>query len=102
MVFDFGETTPADIRRIVGTACRTEGIDVLGWRDVPVYPQALGDRARRLMPRIMHGFLVRSDDMSKEEAEQKAFRARRRAEKAIREEGRRVFFPAFRVYTINY
>src|SRR2546423_10538531 len=73
VVFDFEDTAPSEIRGIVGTACRTEGIDVLGWRDVPVYYQALGDRARRLMPRIMHGFMVRPDDMSKEEAEGKAF-----------------------------
>src|SRR6266513_739299 len=82
-VFDFEHASPHEIRRIVGTACRMEGINVLGWRDVPIYPQALGDRARRLMPRIMHGFLARPDDMSKRDAEYRAFRARKRAETTI-------------------
>src|SRR5436309_1816850 len=102
VVFDFEHASPHEIRRIVGTACRMEGIDVLGWRDVPVYPQALGDRARRLMPRIMHGFLARHDDMAKPEAEHRAFRARKRAERTIRAEGRRLYFPSFSFMTINY
>ncbi len=102
VVFDFEHASPHEIRRIVGTACRMEGIDVLGWRDVPVYPQALGDRARRLMPRIMHGFLARHDDMPKPEAEHRAFRARKRAERTIRSEGRRLYFPSFSFMTINY
>src|SRR5947208_4024632 len=101
-VFDFEHTSPHEIRRIVGKACRTEGIGVLGWRDVPVYPQALGDRARRLMPRSMHGFLARPDDMSKADAEHRAFRARKRAERNIRSEARRLYFPSFSYRTINY
>ncbi|MFN2543545.1 MAG: glutamate synthase-related protein [Actinomycetota bacterium] len=102
VVFDFEETPPSEIRGIVGTACRMEGLEVLGWRDVPVYPQALGTHARRLMPRIMHGFLSRAEDMSKDEAEDKAFRARRRAEKTIRDERRRLYFPSFSFLTVNY
>src|SRR5947207_3218393 len=101
-VFDFEHISPHEIRRVVGTACRMEGIDVLGWRDVPVYPQALGDRARRLMPRIMHGFLSRTEDLTKEDAEHRAFRARKRAERTIEAEGLSLYFPSFSFYTINY
>src|SRR5438552_10060289 len=102
VVFDFEDTAPGEIRRIVGTACRMEGIDVLGWRDVPVYYQALGDHARRLMPRIMHGFISYHDDMSRPDAEGRALRARKRAEKTIRDEHRRLYFPSFSFYTVNY
>jgi len=102
MVFDFELTAPSELRRIVGKACRSEGIDVLGWRDVPVYPQLLGQRARDTMPRILQAFLSRHDDVSEEEAERRAFRARRRAERAIREEARRMYFPSFSFHSVVY
>jgi len=102
MVFDFELTPPAELRRIVGTACRSEGIDVLGWRDVPVYPQLLGHQARDSMPRILQAFLSRHEDVSKVEAEGRVFRARRRAERTVREEGRRIYFPSFSFHTIVY
>jgi glutamate synthase (ferredoxin) len=102
MVFDFDHTNPFEIRRIVGTACRSEGIDLLGWRDVPVYPQALGPAARRTMPRILQGFVQHHDDVSREEAEHRAFRARRRAERTIATEGRRFYFPSFGFTTVVY
>ena len=102
MVFDFEHTPPSEIRRIVGTAARTEGIDVLGWRDVPVYPQALGSRARWMMPRILQGFIHHHDDATRDEAEQRAIRARRRAEATIRKEQRRLYFPSFSFHTVCY
>jgi glutamate synthase domain-containing protein 2/glutamate synthase domain-containing protein 1/glutamate synthase domain-containing protein 3 len=102
MVFDFELTPPSELRRIVGKACRSEGIDVLGWRDVPVYPQLLGQRARDTMPRILQAFLSRHDDVSEQEAEGRAFRARRRAERAAREEARRIYFPSFSFRTVVY
>ena len=49
-----------------GGACRifeqlaaSEGIPVLGWRDVPCHPAQLGAGARRAMPRIRQCFLAR-------------------------------------------
>ncbi len=36
---------------------RAEGAAVLGWRDVPVNPDAIGDDARRVMPRIRELFI---------------------------------------------
>src|SRR5918992_658329 len=102
MVFDFDHTNPSEIRRIIGTACRSEGIDLLGWRDVPVYPQALGPAARRSMPRILQGFLQHHDDLSREEADRRASRARKRAERAVASEGRRLYFPSFGFTTLVY
>ncbi|MGH2683627.1 MAG: glutamate synthase-related protein [Actinomycetota bacterium] len=102
MVFDFELTAPSVLRRIVGTACRSEGLDVLGWRDVPVYPQLLGERARESMPRILQAFLSRHDDVPREEAEGRAFRARRRAERTVGEEGRRIYFPSLSFHTLVY
>ena len=38
-------------------AVRGEGCAVIGWREVPVNPDAIGDDARRVMPRIRQLFI---------------------------------------------
>ena len=40
------------LRGVVEEACRAEGLEPLGWRDVPVDPSALGSTALATMPRI--------------------------------------------------
>ena len=48
-----------NICRIFEQAVATEGIPVLGWRNVPCHPAQLGAGARRTMPRIRQCFLKR-------------------------------------------
>ena len=50
--------------RIFGQLAKTEGIPVLGWRDVPCHPAQLGAGARRTMPRIRQCFLKRPADVA--------------------------------------
>ncbi|MBQ8954734.1 MAG: glutamate synthase large subunit, partial [Clostridia bacterium] len=50
--------------RIFGQLAVTEGIPVLGWRDVPCHPAQLGAGARRTMPRIRQCFLKRPSGVS--------------------------------------
>lgn len=42
-----------------------EGLEFLGWREVPVYPEVLGSKARVCMPRIMQCFIKKPDDVEK-------------------------------------
>jgi glutamate synthase (ferredoxin) len=62
-------------------ACAAEGIGTAGWREVPVDPDALGDRARAEAPRIEQLLLRRPPGLSADEAELRAYRARKRAER---------------------
>jgi glutamate synthase domain-containing protein 2/glutamate synthase domain-containing protein 1/glutamate synthase domain-containing protein 3 len=62
-------------------ACAVEGIEVFGWRPVPVQPFALGERARASAPRIEQLVLRRPLGTSLEEAERRAWKARKRAER---------------------
>ncbi|MDO4866635.1 MAG: glutamate synthase-related protein [Clostridia bacterium] len=48
-----------NICRIFDQLAVSEGISVLGWRDVPCHPAQLGAGARRTMPRIRQCFLKR-------------------------------------------
>jgi len=102
MVFISDDTPEDDARRIVETACRAEAIEVLAWRDVPIDHNALGGRALALMPRIRQAILLKPVGDDADEAERKCHRARRRAEKAIQREDRRIYFPSFSFRTVTY
>ena len=67
-------------RGALEAACREEGLEPLGWREVPVDPDALGEEARRSLPRIEQLQLA-APGIDAEGAEWRAFRARRRAER---------------------
>ena len=65
------------LRGIVEDACRAESLEPLGWRDVPVDGSALGSSAAASVPRVAQLVLAPA---SGDDAELRAYRARRRAE----------------------
>lgn len=65
------------LRNVVEEACRAEGLEPLGWRDVPADVAALGSTATASMPRIAQLVLA---PCAEPDAELRAHRARRRAE----------------------
>jgi glutamate synthase (ferredoxin) len=67
-------------RAVIEDACAAEDIGVGGWREVPVIPSALGDQARASMPRIEQLVLLQPFGLTLDEAEARAYRARKRAE----------------------
>ena len=54
--------------RMFEVIARKEGLKTLGWRDVPVHPEILGETARDCMPRIRQCFLKRPDGCEKGQA----------------------------------
>ncbi len=72
-----------EAREAVVAACRAEGIQAAGWREVPVEPSALGDEARSCAPRIEQLVLEPPAGLDEDELEWRAYRARRRAETAL-------------------
>jgi glutamate synthase domain-containing protein 1 len=77
MVFLWGEAA----RDAIEEACRAEGIEPAGWRTVPVDTSLLGETAYASAPRIEQLVLLRPSGASLPEAERRAYRARRRAER---------------------
>jgi glutamate synthase (ferredoxin) len=65
------------LRGVVEEACRAEGLEPFGWRDVPHDNAALGSTAAASVPRIAQLVLAPCDAP---DAELRAHRARRRAE----------------------
>ncbi|MCI5585486.1 MAG: glutamate synthase large subunit [Lachnospiraceae bacterium] len=42
-----------------------EGLRFLGWREVPVYPQVLGQKARDCMPVVLQAFIEKPEELEK-------------------------------------
>jgi len=70
----------AGAREGIEEACRAEGFELGGWREVPVTPEALGDEARASRPAIEQLVLLRPDGLDDDELELRTYRARRRTE----------------------
>ena len=67
-------------RALIEDACEREGIEVAGWRTVPVDASALGSGARTTQPSVEQLVLLRPFGLLADEAEERAYRARRRAD----------------------
>ena len=89
MIFG-GEGEEAEIEGVV----KSEGCKVLGWRDVPTNPDAIGRDARKVMPRIRQLFIAAESVSSqnpvnpvnpvKEDFERRLYVIRRQIEKATK------------------
>ena len=79
----------------VAAACAEEGIELVGWRAIPIDETQIGGHARDDLPAMWHAFMLRPDGVDDEQAERRAFRARRRAEAACREAGVRHYFASW-------
>ena len=80
--------------------CKEEDLEILGWREVPVDPSRLGEMARASAP-VVAQLLVRRPDGPTEDAERRAYRARRRAMKAMDGRGR-FYVASFSFLTVVY
>jgi len=93
----------AAIKAGIDTIVSEEDLEVLGWREVPVRPDEVGDLARGAMPVFEQLFVAstRSDDAGKPlagiELDRQVFRLRKRAE---REYG--AYFPSLSSRTLVY
>ncbi len=52
-------------KNIFEVIVQKEGMEFLGWREVPIAPDILGTRARECMPYIMQGFIARPKKVAK-------------------------------------
>jgi glutamate synthase (ferredoxin) len=69
-------------RDTLETVIEAAGLQVLGWRIVPVAPETLGQQARQFQPQIEQ-VLVRSTDLGGDELERQLFLIRRRLQRSI-------------------
>ena len=60
------------------SACEAEGLEPAGWREVPTDPRALGESARLSAPVVAQLVVQRPFGVDADEAERRAYRARKR------------------------
>jgi len=97
-----GEPIRAAARRALEDACLHEGIGIAGWRVVPVDRGALGERAQRLAPVIEQAVLLRSTSVTVEEAERRAFRARKRFARTVAQRAIPAYLASISFRTVTY
>ncbi len=75
---------PAEkINKIISTACKESNLELLGWRDVPINPDAIGLLAREVMPTIKQVFIGLSSKKQINNFEQLLYVLRKKCEKQI-------------------
>ena len=92
----------AAARRVVEEACAAEELTVTEWRSVPVDESALGDSARASAPVIEQAILSRPLGSDVDDAERRAFRARRRIERAARDSEAGIYIVSLSFRTVTY
>ena len=91
------EQVVSHIEKIVGS----EGLRVLGWRDVPVDDSMIGDGARQVMPLFRQLFIgaAQGQQTDRMTLERLAFVVRKRVEHEV---GKSVYFPSLSSRTLIY
>ncbi|MFB6259728.1 MAG: glutamate synthase subunit alpha, partial [Thiohalorhabdaceae bacterium] len=72
----------ASLERVIAE----EGQQVLGWREVPVHPERIGDIAREVLPTIRQVFIGRGDTTGPDGFERKLLVIRKRIEHTVSDE----------------
>ncbi|MFZ0214703.1 MAG: glutamate synthase large subunit, partial [Candidatus Dormiibacterota bacterium] len=107
----FGEQTAVAVlfawdaraRGLLAEAFAAEGVDIASWRRPPVAPESLVERARSLMPEILHALIpFPADVRSLDELELRLYRARRLAEREAERRGIAMYVPSSSARTIVY
>ncbi|MGL5930027.1 MAG: glutamate synthase large subunit, partial [Dermatophilaceae bacterium] len=85
------------VEQRVEAIAAVEGLNVLGWRDVPVVPDLVGHAAHVTMPAFRQLFVAATDGASGIALDRLAFCLRRRAERETE-----VYFPSLSARTLVY
>jgi len=77
---DCNPESAARQRERLAAQIRRQGLEVAGWRSVPINEDALGERARKTLPRIEQVFVSAPAEMDDDAFDRRLFLARRLAE----------------------
>ena len=84
MVFLSRETAKAEAAQtIIDEELERETLSVLGWRQVPVDPEVLGDDARQTLPRIVQVLFNGPFGWGSKDLERRLYMVKRRVEKRV-------------------
>ncbi|MCN4144498.1 MAG: glutamate synthase large subunit [Thiohalomonas sp.] len=103
VVFLSQDTGTAEIaRNQVNKELSAEGLEVAGWRVVPVDDSACGKEALKSLPQIEHVFVNAAEGMDSATFDRHLYIARRRAEKVIQENDNVFYIPSMTSQVVSY
>jgi len=103
MVFLNTDSGKADqARQQLEKEVKQEGLELVGWRVVPVNPDACGKEALRTLPIIEQLFINAPAGMDEVEFERHLYIARRRTEKLIEQQDEMFYIPSLSSRVISY
>jgi len=91
------------VTAVVEELVKAQGVIVLGWRDVPIDPSVLGDKAKQSLPHIRQLLMQRPPTIAQDAFERQLYLIRRRIEKQLTREGLSdCYIPSFSSRLIVY
>ncbi|MFN3372322.1 MAG: glutamate synthase subunit alpha, partial [Chloroflexus sp.] len=87
---------------LIEQALAEHQLPLLRWREVPVDPDVLGERARKAMPTIRQVIVGRPQGLDDRAFERTIFLARKAMEKYFRRDGLPAYVPSFSSRTVVY
>ena len=94
------ESVAIAARQVIETAIEETGLSVAGWRQVPLDPDACGERALLTLPTIEQVFVNAPDGMPRGRFNRRLFLARRRAENRVTDDA--TYIASLSSVTISY
>ncbi len=102
-VFLDQDSRRADVERMqLEQEIRRLGLEVAGWREVPVNPEACGKRALQLLPRIEQVFINAPSHCDAQTFDRKLFVARRKTELALDADDSDFYVCSLSCQTLSY
>ena len=89
-------------RSTINDAIKASGLEVVGWREVPIEPSVCGEQALQTLPRIEQVFVNAPSGMQRGTFNRQLFLARRRAEKRLGDNDPATYVASLSSVTINY
>ncbi len=103
MVFLSQDNTVAETARTqLNKELEAEGLQVAGWRVVPVDESACGDEALKSLPQIEHIFINPAEGMDPVTFDRHLYIARRRTEKTIQDNDEVFYIPSMSSQVVSY
>ena len=93
----------ARVEQLISEAVASEGLRVLGWRELPVDSTGIGPTALSVMPAFSQLFLAGAEPgLTGLELERRAYAVRKVSERLVREAGEELYFPSLSARTLVY
>ena len=95
------ESAQEEIKQLTVKTIGSRGIGLIGWREAPVAPEELGDKACKTRPHVMHLLMEKPDGWDSDHFERQLYLCRRSIERETKDV-ENFYMPSFSSRLISY